>query len=596
MTASEHDSADRPSAAQNQPHRRDFLELCGAASIAALVSTNREAAAAGPVARCLAPEFLQPQEVTDRKKWEWPLAQPQRVRDGAGKLVAAPGPKAGEQARKAWDGQHPMQVMTPKGWIHVEDIKKGLVKKLYREPRAGTETIDLKPPLIRPAEFADAEKLPKPEPVHEIGGTPRDRRELRIAPEFWHLEGAFDPSDFWDQHSFIPFYEVVLGAFDAEIVPGFQTKVWGYNRQVPGPTFVEHVNRPLVVRFHNELIAETSVHLHGGHTPSHSDGHPAFLIPPDGGIRDYFYPNGVPKVPSGDPLSKETPWDWSEATSTMWYHDHANDITAHNALMGLAGFFLVTDPWEDFLIKHHILPQPNYDDSRESRDIPIVLGDRCLCRPAPQSPKDARIHFDPFDHNGYLGNVAICNGRAFAKLEVKAHKYRLRFLNGALARVFLLQLWDAGEQSDLEGPQFDRFFTDASLKPQSSVLPWERISKDSWMLGKPVHDEALLLGMANRADVVVDFKKLLKGRKRATFFLVNLCDQRNGRGPGHGDNGQAKLAGEGLPLGDIRLSPRGDREHVPRLDDLNRQKAFENEDGGTNYNTFKLLRIDVIDD
>ncbi|MFM9069156.1 MAG: hypothetical protein ACKOUR_17770, partial [Planctomycetota bacterium] len=99
MTASEHDSADRPSAAQNQPHRRDFLELCGAASIAALVSTNREAAAAGPVARCLAPEFLQPQEVTDRKKWEWPLAQPQRVRDGAGKLVAAPGPKAGEQAR-----------------------------------------------------------------------------------------------------------------------------------------------------------------------------------------------------------------------------------------------------------------------------------------------------------------------------------------------------------------------------------------------------------------------------------------------------------------------------------------------------------------
>jgi hypothetical protein len=90
MTASAHDSADGPSADKHEPNRRDFLEICGAASLAALATAAPEATAAGPVARCLAPEFLQPQEVTDPKKWEWELAQPRRVSETAGVFRVVP--------------------------------------------------------------------------------------------------------------------------------------------------------------------------------------------------------------------------------------------------------------------------------------------------------------------------------------------------------------------------------------------------------------------------------------------------------------------------------------------------------------------------
>ncbi len=575
-------------------NRRTLLQA-GSLGVVGAVIGGGVVEAADPRARCTAPEFVKPEEVLNLQKWNWPLPQP-KVADHVD-----PGPGAVERQR--WDGKYGMHQIQPKGWINVEDIRKGNVEHLWdKDLKNVIYTFDAKdknnPPIIRPSpEEMEAETV--------VGGT-RERLKLKIAPEFWQIEGGFNPEHFWAMHKAIPFYEVVLGSFEAEVVPGFRTPVWGYNRQVPGPTFVEEVNRPLVVRFINELPAEASIHLHGGHTPSHSDGHPAFLTCPDGGYRDYFYSNGVPKIPTVDPLKEPAKWDWSESSSTMWYHDHANDITAHNALMGLAGFFLVTDAWERFLVKHHILPKPDYVDPKNSRDIPIVLGDRCICKPQPNSDL-ARIHFDPFDHNGYLGNIPVCNGRAFSRLDVKAHKYRFRFLNGALARVHLLELWDAGDCSDKQGPELDSIFASSESLGTPVVDAWDRIAKDSWMLDKPVKDTSILLGMANRADVVVDFKKLLKGRKKGTFFLVNVCDQRNGRGPGHGDNESAEQDAEGTQQNCSKTEehqqkvlktalPRGTREDVPRLDDRMRLQQFSENDGGPNWGTLKLIRIEVVDD
>lgn len=580
--------ADKDCLLHENMSRRAWLMAGGLGAASAMVATT-VGEAADPRARCTAPEFVKPEDVQNQKKWEWALLQPARTKE------ADPGPEAGE-SRENWDGKFGMNQIQPKGWIRIEDIRSGKVTKLYDE-NLQTEKYEFKgdKPYNRPIEPPDGFLPPSSpgarrrlkEPGGDVAGT-HERLEHKIAPEFWQIEGGFDPEHFWAMHEAIPFYEVTIGSFDAEVVPGFRTPVWGYNRQVPGPTFVEEVNRPLVVRFINELHAETSVHLHGGHTPSHSDGHPAFLICPDRGYRDYFYSNGVPKIPTVDPLKEPAKWDWSESASTMWYHDHANDITAHNALMGLAGFFLVTDAWERFLVKHNILPKPDYVDPAKSRDIPIVLADRCVCRPHPNSDL-ARIHFDPFDHNGYLGSIPVCNGRAFSRLDVKAQKYRFRFLNGALARVHLLQLWDAGDCSEKHGPELDAVFASAQSLGTPVADAWDRIGKDSWMLDKPVKDTSILLGMANRADVIVDFKKLLKGRKKATFFLVNVCDQRNGRGPGHGDNGLADEDG-------IGPRPRGDREHVPQLDDKERQEKFPEEDGGPNWGTLKLIRIEVVDD
>jgi FtsP/CotA-like multicopper oxidase with cupredoxin domain len=56
------------------------------------------------------------------------------------------------------------------------------------------------------------------------------------------------------------------------------------------------LGQPVIVRYENQLDTETSVHLHGGHSPSHADGFPTFYILP-GKSRDYFYPNIVPLKP-----------------------------------------------------------------------------------------------------------------------------------------------------------------------------------------------------------------------------------------------------------------------------------------------------------
>ncbi len=68
-----------------------------------------------------------------------------------------------------------------------------------------------------------------------------------------------------------------------------------------------------MVRYENHLETEVSVHLHGGHTPSHSDGFPSFYVLP-GKARDYFYPNILPVKRRTDGVDPEI----GEGLSTMW--------------------------------------------------------------------------------------------------------------------------------------------------------------------------------------------------------------------------------------------------------------------------------------
>jgi len=126
-------------------------------------------------------------------------------------------------------------------------------------------------------------------------------------------------------------------------------KMIGYMGVVPGhglapnPTIIAKFKQPVVVRHTNMLKEETSVHLHGGHTPAHSDGFPDFYVLQNQS-RDYFSTNFSPRL--DDDLDRYDNFDVSEAPSTMWYQDHGMDITAYNAARGLAGFYLVTDEIE----------------------------------------------------------------------------------------------------------------------------------------------------------------------------------------------------------------------------------------------------------
>lgn len=250
------------------------------------------------------------------------------------------------------------------------------------------------------------------------------------------------------------------------------------------------------MRVGNDLPEEMSVHMHGGHWPAHSDGHPNFLVLPENS-RDYYYPNIVPRVNGGD----SGPFDYSESVSTMWYHDHAIHLTAQHVARGMAGMCLALDDLEKDLITNGVLPGirgvsdvgPKYENPY---DIPLMLMDRLF-------DPNGNVCYDGNDHNGYLGNVVLCNGKAYPYMRVERRKYRFRVLLASNSRIWRCRLSD-----------------------NSSFL---RLGKDSWLFPKPQETQAFLGGPATRADIVIDFSKYRPGDE---IYLENILDQQDPRGPG----------------------------------------------------------------
>lgn len=381
-------------------------------------------------------------------------------------------------------------------------------------------------------------------------------------------------------------YKVPIVEGYANLLPTapFPARVYTYAGMVPGPTLKMRLGQPVVIRYENHLEAETSIHLHGGHSPSHSDGFPTFYVL-QGKARDYFYPNILPLYQSQE--SKTYSPDIGEAQSTMWYHDHAMDATAYNVSKGLAGFapcfgeeelaliargvlpglrekscfdpelcaLIATetdpdpqkleDPDNPGFYKHELGKEPYFNPY----DIPLVLQDRVL------DPTSGQIAYDNTGHNGYIGDVMLVNGVAWPKCPVERRKYRFRILDGSNARVFRLRLlsaeafYQANTQGiDAAGQDEDdpTAVADRPNRYDAVSLPFLRIGKDSWMWSHAVEKRSMVLMMANRADVIVDFGALTQDLNLAPgetreFFLVNTMPQFDGRGP------KAKLEDGGDP-------------------------------------------------
>ena len=308
-------------------------------------------------------------------------------------------------------------------------------------------------------------------------------------------------------------YEIPMRIGQQEIIPGQMTEIWGYTGNAgvplyPGPTIKVDRNQPIVVRFINELDIETSIHNHGGFQSSEADGFPNDFIFP-GEFKDFCYPN----IAADD--------DDAEFATFQWYHDHAMDVTGENVYMGLAAFYLLTDDLEQSLILDGVLPAEEFD-------IPIVLQDRLF-------GADAHLIYDPMDHDGVIGDRFLANGVIQPKFHVQRRKYRFRFLNGANARVYALQL--------------------------SSGQPILQIGNDSWLLPFAVNRPHLLLAPAERADVVIDFSQYSPGDE---VFLTNHLthDLDDGRGPQEDIDEPEDWPQTGTPLikfivGDAASAPYG---------------------------------------
>lgn len=102
----------------------------------------------------------------------------------------------------------------------------------------------------------------------------------------------------------------------------------------------------------------------------------------------------------------------------------------------------------------------------------------------------------------FFANTMVVNGRTWPFLEVEPRRYRFRVLNGCNSRFLILKT-----------------VTDPlATRPAAPTLPFWQIGTEGGFLPAPVMLESLLMGPAERADVIVDFTGLPVG---TTLYLIN---------------------------------------------------------------------------
>jgi FtsP/CotA-like multicopper oxidase with cupredoxin domain len=210
--------------------------------------------------------------------------------------------------------------------------------------------------------------------------------------------------------------------------------------------------------------------------------------------------------------------------STIWYHDHTLGMTRLNVYAGPAGFYIVRGgPAGDGAVldsrfgTRAVLPGPapkendKFPPNKTYYEIPIAIQDRAFNTDGSLFYPDSRTFFDgiaspyipetdpmdpmssfsPIWNPEFFGNSIMVNGNTWPFLNVEKRRYRFRFLNGCQSRFLILDF------ANIPG-----------------VEVWQ-IGNEGGFLTAPVNVTALgntlLMGLAERADVIVDFTNVPPG-------------------------------------------------------------------------------------
>jgi spore coat protein A, manganese oxidase len=271
-------------------------------------------------------------------------------------------------------------------------------------------------------------------------------------------------------------YRITATPGVAQIHPTLgHTAVWGYDdgsgrgMRSPGYTLEVQKGTPTTVTYVNGLPdrhmfdsvvpdymhagspVRMNTHLHGGYVAGSSDGnpyeHPAEYLP--GQAQTVVYPN-------------------QQASTLLWYHDHADQITRVNVYAGLVGLYIIRDAKDTGAEPNGLgVPGGGYE-------IPLILSDKLFDAGGQLFYSSSATWIPEF-----FGDTPLVNGAAQPFLNLEPRMYRFRILNASNARFFNLDIQG--------GPDFFQ------------------IGSDGGLFDKPVAVKQLLLLPAERADVVVDF-------------------------------------------------------------------------------------------
>jgi FtsP/CotA-like multicopper oxidase with cupredoxin domain len=356
--------------------------------------------------------------------------------------------------------------------------------------------------------------------------------------------------------------------------------IYGFNGTFPGPRINAEYGKPALVRFENHLDENPYnldrqdfgapdwsflTHLHNGHTAPESDGNPHYSMTAGPKYQGYlpglFCDNLYLNWPAGGVAE--------EKQSFFWFHDHRMDHTGSNVYKGMVGLYPIYDPQT---YKNVSGPADAGDETQGFRlpgvrtdnpdgsfdveyDIPLAFYD---CRlddgvtihkdihdtqnefplaknPAVHPEWWGKTFFKHFPNHGFVGDIFTVNGTAYPTLEVKRRKYRLRFLDASVSRIYEFKL-----MSSTLGPKSSASlgYTDDELEGQYRIpdgqqcMQFVQIASDGGLLPFPVTRDSFELWPAKRREFIVDFSKYQDGSpttKGDVIYLTDVMKMPNGR-------------------------------------------------------------------
>jgi hypothetical protein len=254
-------------------------------------------------------------------------------------------------------------------------------------------------------------------------------------------------------------------------------RIWSFNGTFPGSMINARYGQPVIVRFKNELVKgpirpetfgrrrrRSLVHLHNGHTAPESDGNPHFR--PDGyhpgELVDNLYMNWPPE---GD--------DHREAVHPVVPRS-LRGLTPARTSTG-AGRLLPDLRRSRLTTRPHALgtSDDRPGDERRGCGCPACAGratapSRGLRHAARDSTTSCsttvsrrttisttaaasgtvgRKFFKHYPNHGFVGDIFTVNGKAFPVLSVQQRRYRFRFLDASIARVYKFVLMNPRRRS-----------------------------------------------------------------------------------------------------------------------------------------------------
>jgi len=407
------------------------------------------------------------------------------------------------------------------------------------------------------AAFSQSQRLRKfIQPMRRVGGGGIPLAQPDTVRQPWWQPG-------------VTHYTIDLRQFEDQLHPDLPhpTRLWGFGQgnvsgfRHLGGIIATKQGAPVQITFRNNLPPKhilpvdrtimgtewpdnrADVHLHGGLVPWTSDGGPFAWWDPTGLMGPSFQNNDVLRRGQTVPNNEaEYYYPNGQGARLLWYHDHSIGITRLNAYSGVASGYVVYDDYELALAG----APTNVPGPLDPRTIYMVFQDKIflsnkndpwwLANVAGSRPGDLWYphEYDPDrwelgPHPSGLppnpsvvpemfGDTILVNGTAYPYLEVEARQYRFRLLNACQARFMNPRLVYAKstartEPSGTAGPVFIQFGTEGGFLPAPVYLSGTSPTAP----GGPTPNQ-LLLGPAERADLIVDFRAVPPG---STLLLVS---------------------------------------------------------------------------